>query len=302
MELSVVIVNYNSGKMLAKCISHLQKSNYFLKNKEKAEIIVIDNASKDESIEILHKKYPRTKIIRNSENSGFAKANNQGIRQALGKYVLLLNTDAFIREDSLNVLIDELVKNDQTGVVGCKLLNSDGSLQQSLGYFPSLIKIFLWMFFLDDIKFINRFLKPYHLKEEGFYLKRRHIDWVSGACMIVRRNSINKAGFLDENLFMYVEEVEWCFRIKKKGYDVLYTPLTEVKHLKGRSSIEKSTAGLADEFIGIKYLYKKHSSKIQLILVRVILKAGALLRMLIFGIIAHNPLKKNTYEKAFKLA
>ncbi|MBI3379900.1 glycosyltransferase family 2 protein [Candidatus Gottesmanbacteria bacterium] len=300
MELSIIIVSFNTSSFLRKCLNNVYKSLSFCKIEKDSEIFVVDNNSIDDSVSVVEKNFPKVELIRNSRNVGFAGANNQGIRKSSGKYILLLNTDTEIKKESLNKLLDVIKKDPKVGVVGGKLLNPDGSIQPSVGYSPDVIKIFFWMMFLDDIRFLTNILKPYHVESKSFYANEENVDWVSGACFLVKREVIDTVGYLDDNIFMYGEEVEWCYRIKKAYFKIVYTPSAQIVHYKGAST-KSEVAGIVDEFKAILYFYKKHKSHWQLLLVKIFLKFGALLRVLTFGIIGRYKERRSLYAKAFKL-
>lgn len=301
IKLSIVIVNYNTASLLKKCLETVYNALDFADLARQEEVIVVDNASTDGTTDMLEKNFPTVKIIKNSQNLGFAKGNNQGIQKSKGKYVLLLNSDTELSADTLAVLLKEMESDKKTGVLGVKLLNRDGSLQPSAGFFPHLHKIFFWMTFIDDLPLLSNILKPYHQQNPKFYKKPQNIDWVSGACFLVSREAILKAGLLDEKIFMYGEEVEWCYRIKKSGFAVKYIPDTSIYHHKGASG-EGIEAGISEEFSYLKYFYHKHKPYWQLIFLKLFLTIGAMLRILVFGIIGGNSKKVNLYAKALKMA
>ncbi|MBI4067691.1 glycosyltransferase family 2 protein, partial [Candidatus Gottesmanbacteria bacterium] len=265
------------------------------------DIIVVDNSSGDGTQEMLKKEFKNITIIENKENVGFAKANNQGIRKAKGEFILLLNSDTLIGRDSLEKSLDYIKSQENIGVLGCKLTNTDGTLQYSAGYLPNLIKISLWMEFIDDIPFINRLLHPYHIDYPEFYDMSQKVGWVTGAFFLIRKKALDKIGFLDQNLFMYGEELEFCFRLKQQGWDIVYYRDAKITHHKGSSGVG-SISGLVEEFAALKYIWKKHYPHWQYPILRLQLKFGALLRLLLFGIILGKVELKDIYAKAFKLA
>ena len=301
IELSILIVNYNTAQLLKNCLQSIYHAIQFGKLTTQSEVIIVDNASNDNSVEILNKVFPQVHLILNKENLGFAKANNQAIKKAKGKYILLLNSDTKVDKSSLIKLLSMAKEKKEIGVVGGRLLNSDGTFQQSMGFFPNLPQVFFWMSFLDDLSFLSTLLRPYHITNKDFYQKSQFVDWVSGACMLVKKGTIEKVGLLDEAIFMYGEEVEWCYRIKQAGFQVVYIPDAKIIHFRGESSGEKFNAGIIAEFKSILYFYRKHKSLFQQHLVRIILKFGALLRILLFGIIIKHPKKANLYAKAYQL-
>jgi len=303
MDLSVIIVNYNTKKLLENCLKSIFK---FSKNVN-FEVIMVDNGSKDNSQQMVKTKFPQVKLIPNRDNLGFAKANNQGIRVAKGKYVLLLNSDTYLVENSFKKIVENANQLENLGVIGPLLLNEDKSIQQSVGFFPHLPQIFFWMTFMDDLPG-GTTLKPYHIDHESFYKQsfssnknHKEVDWVTGAAFLVPKKVINGIGPLDDEIFMYGEDVEWCYRIKKAGYNVYFSPETKIVHIGGGSMKKNRTRAYVGEFRGIKYFYSKHKGKFSLQIARLLLKMGALLRILIFGVLGRGELAKS-YVEAFKMA
>ena len=295
MELSVIIVNWNTKKLLEDCL----KSIFKYTKGVSFEIIVVDNGSRDGSPKMVKNKFPQVKLIPNKENLGFTKANNQGIKIAKGKYILLLNSDAYLIENSFKKLVEEADSLKNLGALGPLLLNEDRTIQQSVGFFPHLPQVFFWMSFIDDLP-AGTLLSPYHVDHDSFYKKDHAIDWVTAAAIMVTREAIEKAGILDEKIFMYTEEVEWCYRIKKANFFNYYSPCTKIVHI-GRGSSQKiPTRALVGEYKGIVYFYQKHKGKFSLQIVRLLLKIGALTRILIFGALGRRELVKS-YAEAFQV-
>lgn len=296
MDLSIIIASYNTQKLLGKCLSSVYKFTKGIK----FEVIVVDNASKDGSIDLVRNKFPQVKLIVNRQNLGFAKANNQGIKIAKGKYVFLLNSDAYLIENSLEKLIKNIKSRSNLGAIAPQLLNVDGTIQQSAGFFPNLPQIFYWMSFIDDLPG-GTFLKPYHIDHDSFYRNGHEIDWATGASFLIPRKVIEKVGALDQHIFMYGEEVEWCYRIKKTGFKIYFAPITKIVHLGRGSSGEIPTKAFVGEYKGIIYFYKKHKSKFALQIAKLFLKIGALLRITLFSFLGRKELVKS-YVEALKVA
>jgi GT2 family glycosyltransferase len=305
MDLSIIVINYNTKKITKDCLDSIVKNTKNLKY----EIVVVDNASKDGSVEMLRKlvkKYP-LRLIPNKKNLGFGKGNNQGIKLAKGKYILLLNTDTLINDNVLKEIVDWMEKHPKVGVSTCALRNADSSLQGTGGYFPNLSKVFAWMFFLEDLPFLDRLIKPFHpmhaqspfYKGEGFFEKSHEQDWVTGAFLLTRRKVIDEVGFFDKDYFMYVEEVDYCWRVKKQGWQVWYLPRWSIVHLGGASSTAEFP--ILSELKGIKTFYKKHKPSYQMAILRVFLKAGMAVRVTIFGLMQGREAVK-VYAKAFSQA
>lgn len=306
MDLSIIIVNYNTEDLTIDCIKsvfrHTKNISY--------EIIVVDNASSDDSIKEIS-KFRKTvknfKLIENNKNRGFAKANNQGLRKAKGKYLLLLNSDTVVKNNLFKGMIDWMNDHPKAGVSTCALLNKDGSIQGSGGNFPDLFRVFSWMFFLEDIPLLDRLIKPFHPMhtQSPFYRGEAHFknahqkDWITGAFFLIRAKTTKRTGFLDEDYFMYGEEMELCFRIKKAGWQVWYLPKWSIIHLGGASNT--SEFAILSEYTGIKLFYKKHMPAWQLPITRLFLKGGSFLRIIIFGLLKGKEAAE-VYVKALKQA
>lgn len=292
IELSVIIVNYNTKEIILSCLNSIKKHT---KNVS-FEVIVVDNASTDGSLDILRKRKD-IKLIRVTENLGFAKGNNLGIRVARGNYVLLLNSDTELFENSFRKMIDFLSVNNEVGIAGCSLLNKDGTKQSNGGHFPTLLKVFLWSSFLDDFPGMD-FFKLYH-PHVPFYEKQRELDWITGAFFMVRKEILNEAGLLNERFFMYVEELELCYRVKQCGWQVFYTPITSVTHLGGASSTPKNA--ILGEYKGLLLFYNLHKSFFEKLMLNLFLKLGALLRILLFGILLGRKEARSSYVQALAI-
>ena len=206
------------------------------------EILVIDNAS-SESIIDLKAEFPNVKFIFNKENLGFATANNIGIRKSKGEFVLLLNPDTIVNENSFQPMIDYLDEHEEVGVVGCKIFNADGEIERSTHSFPSLLKEFVHAnefiksflgYESNILKGVKTLLGLKSLESYWDHNSTREVDHVTGACMMLKREVIEKVGLLDEAFFLYNEEVEWSLRIKKAGYRIVFLPGSDIIHLFGQ--------------------------------------------------------------------
>lgn len=295
MDISIIIVNWNTKKLLENCLSSIFK---FTKDLN-FEVIVVDNGSSDGSQDQTRKEFPQVKLVSNKENLGFTKANNQGLKIAKGNYCLLLNSDTYLIENSFLKLVERARELKNLGAIGPLLLNENKTIQQSVGFFPHLPQVFWWMSFVDDLPG-GAILKPYHVDHDSFYNKEQETDWVTAAAILIPREIIQKIGSLDEKIFMYGEEVEWCYRIKKAGFKVYFSPITKIIHIGRGSSKKIPAAALVGEYKSIIYFYKKHKNRYSLQIVRPLLKIGALTRIFIFGALGRKELAKS-YVKAFKV-
>lgn len=277
MELSVIIVSYNTKELLEKCLESVRASSL---DKTAYEVIVVDNGSTDGSAKLA--------TIKNTDNKGYAAANNQGIKKARGEYILLLNSDTEITPTALEELIKFMDSHPRAGIASAQLLNPDGSIQPSGGCLPRLSNIALWMFFIDG----------YHIQNPSFYTTTREVGWVQGAALIMKK----QVSLLDENIFMYGEDVELCMRAHKDGWEIWHVAEAKVTHQAFQSSGGISSNALLGEYQGLIYLFKKHKPSWEVPILKLLLQAGALLRMLLFGTILRDTRKYAVYKKAFKLA
>ena len=294
MELSIIIVSWNTKKLLDDCLESIYKFTSGLK----FEVLVVDNGSEDGSGDMVKKKFPKTKLILNKKNLGFSKANNQGIKKAKGQYIFLLNSDTYLVENSFKKLLTNIKSRSKLGVIAPQLLNENQTIQQSAGYFPHLPQVFFWMSFLDDLP-IGMLFKPYHIDHDSFYKNGQQIDWVTAAALMIPKKVIDEVGLLDPQIFMYGEEIEWCYRIKKAGYKIYFSPITNIIHI-GRGSHQKiPTQAFIGEYRGLIYFYKKYKSKLALQFLKLLLKIGALARIAAFGALGRKELAKS-YVETFK--
>jgi hypothetical protein len=301
MKLSIIIVSYNTQKYTLDCLTSVYKAIQFGKFGKITEVIVVDNGSNDQTVPEIRRRFPKVILFANRKNKGFAAANNQGMKCCHGEYILLLNSDTTFTPDTLSTALMRIKSNPKVGVLGCKLLWANGSLQPSFGYLPRLSRVAAWMLFIDDLPIIRSVLKPYHAVHPGFYTRERDVGWVTGAFFLLRSFVLSKVGFLDEKVFMYGEEVEWCYRIDKAGLKVYFTPHITVIHHKGASSIG-SDAGIVEEYKALLYLFEKHKPSWELTILRVLLGCGALLRIVLFGIIGRYEKRIPYYKKALLVA
>ena len=233
MQISICIVNWNVCALLDSCL----KSIYLNPPKASFEIIVVDNASNDDSVAMVESKYPLVHLIVNKDNQGFSKGNNSAIKHSLGKYVLLLNPDTEVEHGAIDILFDYLESNVQAAVAAPKLLNYDRSLQRSILGFPTLQAMIMRQLFVEQIWPGNPFTKRY-LASGHDYDVAGEVDQPMGACLMIRRSAVEKAGYFDESSFMFFDEVDLCYRIKRSGAKIVYLPASQIVH-HGGSSVRK---------------------------------------------------------------
>lgn len=301
IDLSIVTISFNTKSYTLETIESVYKNTKGIS----FEMIVIDNNSEDGSVAAIRnltKKFKTLKFFENDKNIGFGAGNNQGAKVAKGRYILFLNSDTNVHDNTLKAMVDWMDKHPKAGIASCGLKSKDGSFQGTGGYFPTLVRVFAWMTFIDDIPLFFDLFKPFHPmhalspfgSNEKFYKTDHLMDWVTGAFFMVRRKVVSEAGYFDEDYFMYVEETDYCFRAKKKNWQVWYLPRYSIIHYGGASS--NSEYALVNEIRGIKTFYKKNMPDWQYPFLVIFIKLGAILRILIFGILKGGSVAK-TYAK-----
>lgn len=228
MDLTVIIVNYNTGKLLAKAIGDLRRAAARLA----IRIVIVDNFSKDDSVALIRRQFPDCHLIANPANVGFGRANNQALKLIEGRYVLLLNTDAFVAPDSLDKTVAYMDAHPRCGILGVRLIGRDGSLQPSARYFPTP-----WNLFLQRTN-LERWIKPTRPVDDlaWDHGSVRQCDWVPGCFYLVRRQVIEAVGLFDPRYFLYYEEVDHCLAAKRAGWEVTFFPDTTVVHIGGEAA------------------------------------------------------------------
>lgn len=231
VDVSIVVVNWNTRDLLRQCLHSLDTGPYG------SEIILVDNASTDGSVEMIRREFPNVKLVVNRDNVGFIRATNQVLRQTLGARVLLLNPDTIMRKSCIQTLMKYLTDHPQCSAVGPRIVHPMGRLSVlSAGRQPSLASAF------NHFLFLSRFSKNIRVLE-GLYLiqgihddRPRAVEWLTGGCLLVRREVIDEVGLLNERWFMYAEDMEWCDRMRSGGWQLAHVPTAVVEHHVGASA------------------------------------------------------------------
>ena len=231
-DVSIVIVNWNTNPLLRRCLSSIYESG----SSTKANTIVVDNNSNDGSADMVLEEFPHVELIRNQANLGFAKACNQAIRRSTGKHVLLLNSDTEVGDHVLDTMCSFMDENSRVAAIGCRLLNPDGSVQQSYWHlFPSVGDAVLEALYLRRFRFLKRCSKGSQVVgsvNDGAI----EVAHLLGACVMLRQEALADVGLFDEDYFMYLEETDWFYRCRQRGWRVCYVPSAEVIHYGQQSS------------------------------------------------------------------
>jgi len=235
-DLSIVIISWNVRELLRRCLDSIQESLKGEKGKGLlVETIVFDNGSADGSADMVREDFPWVHLMESEVNLGFTKGNNLAIGQSEGRYILLLNPDTEVVGDALGTMVAYMESHPRVGALGPQLLNPDGTTQSSRRRFPTLATAFLESTVLQPWFQGSRILKRYYLLDR-LDEEIQPVDWVVGAAILIRREALHQVGPLDEEFFMYSEELEWCYRLKAQGWEVVYLPTAQVVHQEGRSS------------------------------------------------------------------
>jgi len=273
-DLSVIIVSYNTRDLLRGCLqtvfaSHLPGG---------FEVIVVDNCSSDGSADMVAAEFPEAILIRSQHNGGFAFGNNQGLRVARGRYVLLLNPDTAVPPDAFAILVRFMDEHPEAGVCGPRLVRADGSLDLACRRsFPTPEVSFYRLIGLSKLfpqsprfaRYNLTYLDEYQLAE---------VDSVVGACMMVRRQAIEQTGLLDEEFFMYGEDLDWAYRIKSKGWKVFYNPATTVLHYKREAARQQPAKTITEFYRAMLIFHRKHYAPHTFFMLNWIIVAGIYLR------------------------
>lgn len=257
LRLSVIIVNWNTLELLRACLASMRD---YVEHPE-CEIIVVDNASRDGSPDMVESEFPAVRLLRMTDNLGFSRGNNAGIRQAHGQYILLLNSDTEVRGDALWKMCDRMDEDVRIGALGARLLNPDDTVQLSCRSFPSYrTALFNRKSLLTRLFPNNRYSQQY-LMSGSSHTDTAEVDWVIGACLMTRRETLVDVGLLDEEFFMYAEDVDWCYRMQQAGWKVVYFPEAEVMHHYEKSAGKAPFRMSFERHRSMWRFYKKHYSR-----------------------------------------
>jgi GT2 family glycosyltransferase len=277
VDVSIVIVSYNTRHLLNLCLESIYKTAGSLE----VETIVVDNSSRDGSVEMVRQLFPQVVIIENSNNSGFAAACNQGIEISKGRYILLLNSDAELLEGTLQTMVSFMDEHPKVGITGTQLFNADGTFQGSYADFPSLWGEFLLLTKLSKLFRPDCF--PSYPASQSQAI--RPVDWVFGACMLARKSTIDAIGLMDESYFMYTEETDWCFRVHKGGFDIYYLPEARVLHKSGQSAATEPEFKRSQIYRSKWLFFTKHRSKIEAKTLYTAIKIASILKLVAWAFV-----------------
>ena len=254
MDLSHILVNYHSREPLLEVLASLPNGAAGLQS----ETVVIDNSPGDGTAEALATKFPAARIIANAENVGYARAVNQGLRATSGAFVLVMNPDCEVPSGAIRTLVDHLRAHPRAGIAGPRILNPDGTLEYSARAFPDPFTFLFNRYSLLTRLFPRNPWSRRYLMTDWDHASVRDVDWLSGACMVVRRAAIDEVGPMDEAFFMFNEDVDWCRRMKRAGWGVVYVPDATVVHHIGASRKRTANRVILERHRGMIHYFRKH--------------------------------------------
>lgn len=297
-QISAIIVSYNTRELTRRCLHTL------LNEAEREGIVLetwlVDNASRDGSAEMVRAEFPQVHLIASDENLGFGRANNAAMEQATAPYFLLLNSDAFLEPGALTALLNFAAAHPRAAVVGPKLLNGDGSLQPSCWKFPSPTRVWLENLGVAALMSSHPHLGDYH---RWAHDEERAVDFLSGACLLVRRESYEEIGGFDSRFFLYAEETDWQKRMSDAGWQILFTPQASVVHLGGASGVQAEDNAVrmsrnSHFWTGLDRFGRKHYGTRGLVLSRAGMVVGSLIRLSLWlGMAWLNPKRSGAARK-----
>lgn len=270
MDLSVIIVSWNTCELLRRCLESVCDSL----RRIQYEVLVVDNASSDGSVRMVREMFPEARLVENRENVGFARANNQAIEVSSGRYLLLLNPDTEVKRCALQILVSFMDEHSLAGAAGARLLNPDGTLQASCFPAPTLSRELWRLFHLDA-------LHPYACYPVNRWRTQRpaEVETAQGACLILRREALEQVGLLDEDYFMYSEEVDLCYRLRQRGWKVYWVPEAVVTHHGGQSTRQMARSMFLRLYQGKLLFFRKHHGQLAYLVYKLIILSASLARL-----------------------
>lgn len=273
-DLSIIILTYNTCDLTRDCVAaalaEAARSHF------EVEIIVVDNASTDETMATLRAAFPAVDVIVNASNLGFGRGNNVGLVAAAGRYLMLLNSDAFLQPGALRALVEFMDAHPDAGACGPMLLNADGTLQPSGRSLPSV-----WSIFVGMTKLYRLWQRDLYLERGRDYHQVKQVGEISGAALLVRRTVYEQVGGFDPNFFVYYEDVDWCKRIDEAGYAIYYVPTAQVVHRWRTTSQAVSALAYQAGQDSLRYYFAKHHGRLAQRCIRLLLAGKEIVSVLV---------------------
>lgn len=286
LDLSVIILSYNTKDVTNEGLSTLQVAVDRCQRKmgNKIEVVVLDNASSDRSVEMIESKHRWVKLIKSKVNTGYSKGNNIAFKKCKYPYILLLNSDVFLETNCLIKSLEYFRDYPECDVLGPKLVYGDGRFQPSAGNLPNPFNTICWILGLSLVPIVREFTNPFHPNYPGFFNAVKQVGWVTGAFFMIKKEVYKKISGFDETIFMYTDEVDFCKRLANLEYKVWYVPTISVTHLHGASSKSDPSFAIISELKGLKVYFNKYY-KSSYHLVKLFMTLGLILRILAFSLL-----------------
>ena len=300
IDLSIIIISYNTKQYTLQTLASVYES--LKKSSLSTEIIVVENSSTDGSLEAIIKQYPKVVIIQTSTLIGFGSANNLGFARAKGSTVLFLNSDVIVQKDAIDKMYLAIQEHPDM-LISCQLLNEDMSLQHQGGSLPNWLNLSTWSLGLDHVSLVRKLCKPYQQQYAISQGDTLETGWIGGTAIMMKASIFDQIGRWDEQIFMYGEDVEFCFRAKRMGISSGIVLTSQIIHLKNKST-GSSKASIIGEMKYLIYMMKKHhSTETNLLLIpylKTVIGLGAITRWLIFALLPKHEERSHAYLEAFK--
>lgn len=287
MKVVVSIVEYNTEQLLKNCLNSILNKKW----QNDIEVWVADNASSDNSVKMIKQNFPHVKLIESKKNLGFAGGHNLVLKKAKADYYLILNSDTLLLDDVIDKMVKFMEDNPNCGIASCKVLGFDGHLQPNGGDLPLGLSLLVWLFNLETL---GIYKPSFHRNDEDYYQSSHQVGWVSGNFMMIKREVLGKVGFLNDDYFMYFEDVEYCYKTKKIGFGVMIDPRVSIKHLSGGSLDDPKFRQWSGEFRGLLYFYRKEFGQLSEILLKGLIYFSSILRIIAFILTG-----KSAYAKTY---
>lgn len=291
MSLAISTINYNSKELLNKLLKQIENQT-----STSTQIWVVDNDSPDDFRKTVKRDFPKINFVQSDVNGGFAKGHNLVLKQLKSDYVLIINPDTEINEGSIEEMVKFMDENPSCGVASSKIVDYDGVINSNGGNFPFGLSLLTWLFNLELIPLIGKKLPNFHRVDDEYYQKRSSVDWVGGTFMMARVNELKKVGFFNEDYFMYFEDADLCYRLKKGGVEVMINPFITIKHKGGASSADPRLAQFKGELSGLKIFYKSHGNFLDKIMINPLIYLAIVLRIFAFFVLGQKRMS-DTYIK-----
>lgn len=276
----ISIVEFNTKDLLRNSL----KSVLDQKWKNDLDVWVVDNASKDDSVEMVKKEFPKVHLIESGKNLGFGAGHNLVFKRTKADYYLILNSDAEVDDGTIDGMVDFMESNNACGIASCKVLGFDNHLQPNGGDFPFGISLLGWLFNLESFGLNS---PAFHRNDESYYKNTHEVGWVSGNFMVIRKEVFDSVGLFNDDYFMYFEDVEFCYRAKKAGFKIMINPEFAIKHLSGGSLDDPRLRQWSGEMIGLVKFYRQQFGPLSAGCIKLTVYLSLFLRLIAFALIGN---------------